>query len=290
MSQHPRTRFAVVTDLHLGSTREGSWHNRFLSDHPEETAAAAVAAINADAPDFTLILGDLADTASDAQLHLARETLDQLTMPWIVLRGNHDVTSDGDREPFNRIFGDRAPTGLVPQVMLPRPDGVAVAALDAEWGQENGRWWVNAFAEQVDAVRAGVDAAGPALLIVLCHFPFVRQSEYIRTAAPTGKNAGTLTYGERTMAELTGDSHRTLFLAGHQHFHHIVESGTDEPAWLHVTTASLVEFPAEYRLIEVDGGTLSITTHPAAPATVAANTPTVTWVRGRNEDREMRWE
>jgi len=290
MSQRLRTRFAVVTDLHLGSTREGSWHNRFLTDHPEETAAAAVDAINADAPDFTLILGDLTDTASDAELQLARETLDQLTMPWIVCRGNHDVTAEGDRAPFDRVFGDRAPVGLVPSGVLPLPDSVAVAALDAEWGQDDGRWWVNVFAEQVDAIHTGLAAARPDLLIVACHFPFVRQSEYIRTAAPSGKNAGTLTYGERTISALAGEGYRTLFLTGHQHFHHIVESGSDESAWLHVTTASLVEFPAEYRLIEVDGGTLSITTHPAAPATVAAVSPDVTWPRGRNEDREMRWE
>ncbi len=289
MPDQPRARFAVVTDLHVGSTRANRWHNRFLTDHPERTAEAAVAAINREAPDFVVVLGDLSDNAGEGELRLARAALDGLRAPWVVCRGNHDVTAEGDREPFDRVFGDRAPLGLAGREALPLPDGLALAVLDAEWGQVDGRWWVDVPRGQIDAVRAGVAAARPEVLVVACHFPFVRQSAFIRAMAEDGRNAGTLTDGERTIAALTGADYATLFLTGHQHFHHIAASGAGETPWLHVTTASLAEYPAEYRIVTLDGDRVTVETRPGAPDIVAASPPEVDWVRGRDEDREHQW-
>ena len=289
MPDLPGARFAVVTDLHVGSTTANRWHNRFLTDHPERTAAAAVSAINRDAPDFVIVLGDLSDNAGEGELRLARAALDGLEAPWIVCRGNHDVTAEGDREPFDRIFGDRAPLGLVDRALLPLPEGLALAVLDAGWGQVDGHWWVAVPRGQIDVVRAGVAAARPAALVVACHFPFVRQSAFIRAMAEDGRNAGTLTDGEGTIATLAGPGYRTLLLTGHQHFHHIAESGAGEPPWLHVTTASLAESPAEYRIVTIDGDRVTIETRPGAPDIVAANPPEVTWVRGRDADRDYQW-
>lgn len=290
MPDLPHARFAVVTDPHVGSTTANRWHNRFLTDHPERTLAAAVAAINRDRPDFVVVLGDLSDNAGEGELRLARATLDGLEAPWIACRGNHDVTPEGDREPFDRILGDRAPTGPVDRSLLPLPDGLMLAVLDAEWGQQDGRWWVAVSPEQVDDVRSAVAAARPAALVVACHFPFVRQSAFVRAMAEDGRNAGTLADGERAVAALAGSGYQTILLSGHQHFHHIAASGADEPPWLHVTTASLAEYPAEYRIVTLDGGRVTVETRPAAPELVAANPPEVTWVRGRDEDREYRWE
>ncbi|HBY46307.1 MAG TPA: metallophosphoesterase [Thermomicrobiales bacterium] len=284
-----RARFAVVTDLHIGSTTANRWHNRFLTDHPEQTAETAVAAINRDAPDFVIVLGDVSDNAREEELRLARAALDRLEAPWVVCRGNHDVTAQGDRAPFDRAFAGHAPVGLADRAQLPLPGGLALAVLDAGWGQVDGRWWVNVPLEQIEAVRAGVVATRPALLVVAGHFPFVDQAPFIRSMAADGRNAGTQTDGERTIAALAGPGYRTLLLTGHQHFHHIVASSTDEPAWLHVTTASLAEYPAEYRIITIDGRRVTIETRPAAPDLVAANPPEVDWVRGREADRERVW-
>lgn len=289
MSDLIRARFAVVTDLHVGSTTANRWHNRFLTNHPERTAEVAVAAINRDAPDFVLVLGDLSDNTGEGELRLARAALDGLEAPWVACRGNHDITAEGDREPFNRIFGDRSPIGLVGPGSLPLPDGLALAVLDAEWGQQDGRWWVDVPQEQIEAVQAGVAAAQPTMLVVTCHFPLVRQSDFIRSMAEDGRNAGTVTDGERVIAALAGPGYQTLFLSGHQHFHHIAESDAGHPSWLHVTTASLAEYPAEYRIITLDGDRVTIETRPAAPDLIAANPPEVDWVRGRDEDRAYRW-
>ena len=56
---------------------------------------------------------------------------------------------------------------------------------------------------------------------VACHFPFVRQSAYIRSQAADGKNAGTLWDGEQALGRLVSLAGTTLVFTGHQHFHHI---------------------------------------------------------------------
>lgn len=135
-------RLAVFTDLHIGATTAKRWHNQFLSDHPEATASQVVDQVNRSGPDMVIITGDLTDTASDAELTMARSILDRLNAPWIVCRGNHDVTGVGDRTPFERVFGDRTTIGLVDSSIVPLPDGVAMVVFDAEWRTEDDRWRV----------------------------------------------------------------------------------------------------------------------------------------------------
>jgi predicted phosphodiesterase len=255
-------RIGVISDAHIGATRANRWHNVFLSDHPEEILAAAVAALNREQPDVTLVTGDLTDTASDEELATARRVLDELTMPWVVCRGNHDQHASGSSAAFRRAFDDRAPVGVV----------------EHDW-----RVWIPQ--EQVHEARAALERARPQVALVACHFPFMRQTQYIRSRDAQGKNAGTLWEGEAVLEALAPYATRLLFFSGHQHFHHIHRRDN----WLHCTTASLAEYPAEYRIIEIDPDGVLIRTIPAAPHLIEANPPEVTWVRGREEDRELRW-
>jgi predicted phosphodiesterase len=281
----PRLRIAHLTDLHVGATTANRWHNAFLSDQPEATAAATVAAVNRERPDVVLITGDISDTATDDQLRRARGVLDGLEAPWVVCRGNHDVTQAGDRNPLERAFGTRAPVGLVDSDTLPLPDSVALVVLDADWRTEGGRWVVFVPETRIERVAAQLATSRPELLLVVCHFPFVRQSDYIRSRDPDGRNAGTLWHGEQTLASLARRAATTLCFTGHQHFHHVATGDS----WLHCTTASLAEYPAEYRVIDVDPGGVTIRTCCAVPDLIAANPPLVTWVRGREEDRQVTW-
>jgi hypothetical protein len=285
MPQLPALRIAVLTDPHIGSTTTNHWHNQFLTDRPEETLAAAVAAVNRERPDIVLITGDLSDVASEAELSTARAVLDVLDAPWIACRGNHDQQESGDRTTFERIFGDRAPVGIVTREQLPLPDGFAMLVLDAEWGREGDGWRVWIPDAQVDAAVAALSQSFPEVLIVVCHFPFVRQSDYIRSRDPEGKNAGTLWEGERVLERLSPHAGRLLCFAGHQHFHHIVVRDN----WLHCTTAALAEYPAEYRIVTSGMDGVTIRTAPGAPDVVAANPPAVTWVRGWDKDRALTW-
>jgi 3',5'-cyclic AMP phosphodiesterase CpdA len=285
MADLPATRFAVFTDAHIGATTANQWHNRFLTDRPEETLAATVAAVNAERPTFVLVTGDISDTATEGELRLARRTLDWLDAPWIVSRGNHDQSQAGDSDAFQRVFGDRAPVGVVSRELLPLPDGVVAVSLDADWRTEGNQWRVFIPDEQVDEAASILARERPALLLLVCHFPFVRQSAYIRSRAEDGKNAGTLWEGERALERLAALAGTTLVFAGHQHFHQIATGET----WLHCTTAALAEYPAEYRLVETGPTGVRIRTAPGAPEIVSGAPVAVTWVHGRAEDREISW-
>lgn len=279
----PNLRFAVLTDLHIGSTTANEWHNRFLTDRPEETAASTVAAVNAEQPDFVLVTGDLSDLATESELSTARVVLDSLDAPWIVCRGNHDQSPSGDNVTFEQSFGDRAPVGLAHS--LPLPDGVSVLAFDAAWRQDGEAWKVWIPESQVEAAEQALTNEQRDLLIVACHFPFVRQSDYVRSRDPEGKNAGTLWEGEDVLDRLAQLAGVVLFFTGHQHFHHIV-TGDD---WLHCTTGALAEYPAEFRIVTTGADGVTVRTLPGAPEIVAANPPQVTWVQGRPQDRELIW-
>jgi predicted phosphodiesterase len=286
MPNLPAMRFAVVTDLHIGATTANRWHNRFLTDEPEATLAATVAAINDQQPEFVLVTGDLSDTASEQELRLARETLDGLVAPWIVSRGNHDQAAAGGSEEFQRLFGDRAPVGLVSDDLLPLPDGACLVSLDADWWTDGEQWRVFLPDEQIEQAVAALAERKPDLLLVTCHFPFVRQSDYIRSRAEGGKNAGTLWEGEQALARLAATAGATLVFTGHQHFHHIATGEN----WLHCTTASLAEYPAEFRVVTAGPDGIQIRTLPGAPEIVAGAPVEVTWVHGRSEDRELVWQ
>ncbi len=286
MPDLPTTRFAVVSDLHIGATSANRWHNRFLTDEPEATLAATVAAINDQQPEFVLVTGDLSDTASEQELRLARETLDRLAAPWIVSRGNHDQAASGDSDAFQRLFGDRTRIGLVGDGLLPLPTGVSLLSLDADWRTEGDQWRVFIPDAQVDAAVATLADRRPDLLLIACHFPFVRQSEYIRSRAEDGKNAGTLWEGEQALARLAAGAGTTLVFTGHQHFHHIATGDR----WLHCTTGSLAEYPAEFRIVTTGPDGVQIRTLPGAPEIVAGAPVAVTWVHGRSEDRELTWQ
>ena len=282
----PNLRFAVFTDLHVGSNTSGGWHNRFLTDDPAATTRAVVTTINRATPDFTLVLGDLADHGTAAELAAARAALDWLHGPWLALRGNHDVAPGADGVAFAQALGGRAQTGLVPPGLLPLPAGVVALTFEARWETVDGRWRVAIPEEELRNALDALADQTPELLLALCHFPFVRQSEFIQSHDSQGRNAGTLWEGEAALAELAARAGTLLCFAGHQHFHHVVTGAN----WLHCTTASLVEYPAEYRLVTVGADGVQIETRPAAPDIVAAAlAPVVTWVAGRDEDREQLW-
>jgi 3',5'-cyclic AMP phosphodiesterase CpdA len=286
MPSLPNLRLAVITDLHVGSDTSGSWHNRYLSDDPADTTRAAVATLNAARPDAVLVLGDLAEHGAPQELAAARAALDGLQAPWLACRGNHDRPPGGDDSGFMQALGSHAQVGVVTADTLPMPDGVMALSFAADWAHEDGRWRV-AIPEA--ELRNALDALAntrPALLLALCHFPFVRQSDYVRARDPQGKNAGTLWEGEAALAELAARCDALLCLAGHQHFHHIATGAN----WLHCTTAALVEYPADYRLITIGPAGVQIETRPAAPEVVAAAPPPrVTWPAGRPQDRECVW-
>ena len=100
-----RFRFAILGDLHFGSTRG------------EATARAAVADLNASGAELVIQLGDLTDQGSRAEFELAKKVLGDLEMPLTTMMGNHDVYSREEerltgRDYYPVSFG-RDPDGII---------------------------------------------------------------------------------------------------------------------------------------------------------------------------------
>ncbi|MEM1343570.1 MAG: phosphodiesterase [Pseudomonadota bacterium] len=90
---------AQITDLHM--RRDDTPLSGAVVTRPY--IAAAVAAVNARAPDAVLITGDLTDIGTAEEYALLRAELDRLNAPYFVLPGNHDRHA-----PLRAAFHDHA--------------------------------------------------------------------------------------------------------------------------------------------------------------------------------------
>lgn len=88
--------FIHLTDLHLVPPAQ-----KLYGLDPNERLQAAIADINANRPDadFVLITGDLTHDGEPAAYEALKAALGQLTMPYHLLLGNHDM-----RSAFRQIF------------------------------------------------------------------------------------------------------------------------------------------------------------------------------------------
>ena len=115
-------------------------------------------------PDLVLITGDLADGGSAADYALAREILSPLTMPVLVVPGNHDR-----RDGMRAAFGADIPLGPDDLRFDMGFDGLRVIGLDS---QIPGRVEGALEADQLDWLEARLRAAQDPVFIMLHHPPF----------------------------------------------------------------------------------------------------------------------
>ncbi len=87
LRQKVKLRFVVASDAHYGQPKTAF-------DEMLNQLIAAMNHFHRDAPlDFCVVNGDIIHNESQF-LPLAKKQLDQLTMPWYVSRGNHDMVTD----------------------------------------------------------------------------------------------------------------------------------------------------------------------------------------------------
>jgi 3',5'-cyclic AMP phosphodiesterase CpdA len=89
-----------LTDTHVLESGKRQW----LFFETSSYLARCVARINAlqPAPDLVIVTGDVADGGKRAQYERARAVLDELTVPYFIVPGNHDRA-----KPLADVFGER---------------------------------------------------------------------------------------------------------------------------------------------------------------------------------------
>lgn len=199
-------QIAQISDIHL--RQEGQ-----LVEGRIDTAACLAACIERinrlpAPPRLVVVSGDLTDTASHAEYLRLKDMLDELTMPYVVMTGNHDR-----RAGMRKMFGGTAalPAGsgghLQYRVELPGLNLICLDTLDE--GKESG--WL--CIDRLDWLHDTLGADKTPCLIFLHHPPFdcgIPGIDEIKLANPQAL-AEVLVLHSHVIALSSGHVHRTVF-------------------------------------------------------------------------------
>jgi 3',5'-cyclic AMP phosphodiesterase CpdA len=200
-SHNPSLIIAHVSDLHLGA-------------HDPDAVATLAADVGAVRPTLTVVTGDCTMRARVAQFRAARDLLDRLPAPQLVVMGNHDVPLISPARvvaPYAR-FRRWISADLDPVLRL---DGVVVLGLQTtpRWRWKSGR----VSRRQADAVRTVLGAApAAAVRVLVLHHP------------PRATGLARLV-GRKRLTRALAAARVDLVLAGHTH---VPESSRVAPSGL----------------------------------------------------------
>lgn len=272
-------QLGIVSDFHLGGTRNSQWNNRQMQLRATELAQAAIATLNAHALDAVVVTGDLTEDGHHEgnylhQLLLARELLETIRAPWYVVPGNHDrlLVQSGD---FDRVFSKHVLDGYT------RWNEFGVVGL-REWLGAQGHTFFKLGAAQIDNVVSAVKSDVPEMLVLFSHFPLLSEERFGELHG--GRYPGHLEDGALLLEQLAQRvQNRIVIFCGHMHWHCI----TSDPRWIHCTTGGMIEYPMELRIVSLEFPTLQIATLDGAARELAAQSLLdADWVRGETRDRE----
>lgn len=266
-------KIGLLSDLHLGQSGEGRYHNRQLLGRAEEIASAAVALLNHHDLDLAVALGDISQTGAMSELAIARDILAELTCPWLVLPGNHD------RAAMQSGFFDQVFKEHIPQPYL-RLDRVGLLFFREETPPDGVMLGSIAIGTAVESVAADL----PPLLWLFSHFPITSEEAH---AVEQGRlYANHFGDGEHLLGRLREVTETPIAaFSGHQHWHHVRQ----KQGYTQCTTGALIEYPMECRIVYMDETSLRVTTlETASPDLAAASLDGSEWVRGQDHDRH--WE
>ena len=118
-----------------------------------------------------------------------------------------------------------------------------VVALDTI--NPHGGWQGSLDEEQLDWLDTELSAAQGRYVVIASHHP---SPTLVNAYAPTG--AGPRVLGPRVVSLLLEHSNVIAWLAGHVHFHAAGYHGNDQRGFWELTTASLIDWPQQGRILE----------------------------------------
>ena len=306
-------RFAVISDTHFfadGKGKDGAFWNKTLQSRSGEIGEAIVKSVSSKGPDFVIHCGDFTGLCDMENFYAGSKIMNQLPCPWYIVPGNNDTWYPGVRDEISKLYG--LPQGqcyysrLIDDILLVfldvcywrAKDGTISPYLDKDLydsglieglviSQEELAWLEN-------QLKLNTDKS----VILVSHAPLGCKSAYPVATMPDGRLAREGGVKPREFISLVTNiaqirnllskfSNVRLSLSGHWHINDIYR----EDGIVFCQTASMREYPFEFRLFDVKNGILSVTTHSLDNSSFRADSIIKEyknyWVEGRQEDREF---
>jgi 3',5'-cyclic AMP phosphodiesterase CpdA len=194
-------RIAHLSDIHFGRV-------------DDVVAEAVIKTVHEQCPDVVVVSGDLTQRARSNEFKMAREFLDRLPKPQIVVPGNHDVPLYNLYQRFSQPL-EKFQRFISPELVPTHVDDeIAIVGINSARSLTIKSGRVNA--EQIDDARKTLAHLPDEILkIIVTHHPF---------DLPEGTDPDDIV-GRATIAisELS-DCGVEVFLAGHMHVSGIVDT------------------------------------------------------------------
>ncbi|HOJ32488.1 MAG TPA: metallophosphoesterase [Candidatus Hydrogenedentes bacterium] len=265
-------RFVQVTDTHIGATRDGQRNNLIISSMMPDVIRCLAKDLQSITPDFILATGDIsAETSRDA-MFAARDLLDSLGIAYYPVGGDADFAREKGREWFVDAFHARLPIrdtvysfthkGLHFVILDPWwrwPDGTLCPSLDGLKGDYS--WQLPPH--QLEWLENDLNRFSHLPTILAMHCPAIEPPKRFKTLRFPDK--AVLENRDLLMEVVRRHRQVRVLFSGHAHMNYIVS----ERNLVHIVTASLSEFPIEYRVVDVFNDHLSISTRGLTNETFA---------------------
>ena len=256
------TRFVFLADTHLGTLSPGYQQRPAYPDRLPVLLEALCSWMASHGPvDFVLHGGDLVDAPTIANLRAAGERL-RLTVPAYLCLGNHDLHSEGALAAWLDACPALFPGGQ-PSFDLEWPHGV-LHVIPNHWDDLPFFWGdtldAHLLPDQVKALGEALDRRPDVPHVLATHSPVFGVPPE-QTGLPEPIHAPSMRFTEQILDLVRRHPCLQLVVGGHNHLNMDIEANGCRFA----TTSSFVEEPFQFKLVELGGDGIRVSSHSVEP-------------------------
>lgn len=283
-------KIIYLTDTHIGAGTAGFQQQPRQMDRLDEIFQALKHFIHSNDVELVIHGGDITNDGNSAQIRQAVEQMKMLEVPVAYCLGNHDLAQTDSFKIWQSV---PIPNHFSPaDTILSLNEGVDLILINNTWWngsafrmhwQEDEIPYSSLADKTLSWLTETLEAAPEKAAIIVVHAPLEALPPRL-TGMPEPIHVPTAAYKKKMDDLLSRFPRVKLVLAGHNHVNLAVRFNDQ----FRLSTASLIESPFEFRLIQLSGKSLRIETLAALPS--SSQIPydaEKAWVNGQTEDRTL---
>ncbi len=252
--EKPLYQFALFSDTHL-STGRWVWMNTKLDGPGNEELAAALAALKGEGIAFTVIAGDMTDSAKRFQFEALGAVCRKSGLPVYGCIGNHDAYLASSRADALELCPELFPGGKTDYVLNKPP--LRFIVLDgSHWKSKAGKFMdhydasdcggIGIMPQQLDWLKRELARDAKTPTVVIWHYPLHCRGGL----SSSGYKLPASSMGAEVLEALRPASNVVAVLCGHTHWNeHNPKDGI-----AHIVNPAFTEWPNAYRVFRVYKG------------------------------------